>query len=132
MQNRSGLISISLIVFATVFLDITLPTTVAAALSIEARVYMDKQGNKMPYRILKPASHNPLKKYPLVLCLHGAGGRGDDNKSRGAEAFTVLSKTGVQEKFPSFIITPQCPVDKQWVKTPWANGSYSISKIPYQ
>jgi len=38
-------------------------------------------GNKIPlkYRLLKPLNYRPGKKYPLVLFLHGAGERGDDN-----------------------------------------------------
>jgi len=35
----------------------------------------------------------------------------------------------VQEKHPSFVLTPQCPQGKQWVNTSWGKGSYSVGKI---
>ena len=54
--------------------------------SIETRKFKSQNGDTLLYRIQKPADYNPEIKYPLVLCLHGAGGRGDDNKSRGTEA----------------------------------------------
>lgn len=41
---------------------------------IEARVFKNENGDTMPYRILKPAGYDPKTRYPLVLCLHGAGG----------------------------------------------------------
>jgi predicted peptidase len=35
----------------------------------EKREFTDKQGNVMPYRLLKPENYDPDKKYPLVLFL---------------------------------------------------------------
>jgi len=58
----------------------------AGEVSIEARKFKSQNGDTLLYRIQKPADYDPEIKYPLVLCLHGAGGRGDDNKSRGTEA----------------------------------------------
>lgn len=125
MKNQSALISFIIIIVCLIFTD-----HAAAKPSIEAYVYKDKKGNTMPYRILKPSNYNPNIKYPLILCLHGAGGRGKDNTSRGNEAFNFFSSVEAQKKYPAFILTPQCPANKQWVNTPWQKGSYSISKIP--
>ena len=33
----------------------------------------------LSYRLMKPNELNPTKTYPLILSLHGAGGRGTDN-----------------------------------------------------
>jgi predicted peptidase len=111
---------------------ITLPLLSAAPdkSAIEARLFKSKSGLTMPYRILKPSNYDPKKRYPMVLCLHGAGGRGIENRSKGTEAFTALSEATVKNKYPCFILTPQCPKKKQWVNTPWKNGSYSIAKTP--
>jgi predicted peptidase len=54
------------------------------------------------------------KKYPLVIFLHGAGERGNDNKSQlkhGARVFTTAEN---QAKRPCFVIAPQCPKDQWW------------------
>ena len=98
--------------------------------TIDALVYASRDGRTMPYRIFIPANYDTHKQYPLVLCLHGAGGRGSDNTSRGTEAFTVLSSPEVQKDHPCFLLTPQCPEGKTWVKTPWTKGSYSIDAVP--
>lgn len=46
-------------------------------------VFVDSSDHSMPYRMLSPSKIDPGKKYPLVLFLHGAGERGDDNEKIG-------------------------------------------------
>jgi hypothetical protein len=35
-----------------------------------------------------------------------------------------------QAKHAAYVVAPQCPADKQWVDTPWANGSYMLDNVP--
>ena len=88
------------------------------------------QHKSMPYRLWIPKDYDPQQKYPIVLCLHGAGGRGTDNRGGGNEAATVLTGDEVQAEHPAFILTPQCPSGQQWVDTPWGKGSYSVERVP--
>ena len=87
-------------------------------------------GGKLSYRLLVPDSDDAATdaKYPLVLFLHGAGERGTDNKAQlkwgGVHLATKLQAAG-----KCFVIAPQCPPNKQWVNTPWVNGSYSTEKV---
>lgn len=77
----------------------------------ERKVYT-KGNDTLPYRILYPKGFNPSKKYPLVLVLHGAGERGDNNQSQlvyGAKRFL-----DEQEQFPAIVVFPQCPKDSYW------------------
>ncbi|WP_299758313.1 prolyl oligopeptidase family serine peptidase [uncultured Pontibacter sp.] len=77
----------------------------------ERKVYT-KGNDTLPYRILYPKGFNPSKEYPLVLVLHGAGERGDDNESQlvyGAKRFLEE-----QEQFPAIVVFPQCPKDSYW------------------
>ena len=71
------------------------------------------QGNdSLPYRILYPKNFNPEKKYPLVMVLHGAGERGNNNEAQlayGAKLFWVN-----QDKYPAIVVFPQCPKDSYW------------------
>lgn len=96
----------------------------------EARVFKSPSRGTLPYRLYRPAGYDSAIRYPLIVCLHGAGGRGTDNRSRGIQAITVLSSPEVQSRHPSFLITPQCPVGEQWVDIPWSKGSYSIDVVP--
>jgi predicted peptidase len=81
-------------------------------------VYVNKKGDKMPYRLFVPVGYSSAKSYPLVLWLHGGEGRGNDNVrqiTRGNEKGThVWISSGVQSKFPAFVLAPQCPVGENW------------------
>ena len=69
---------------------------------------------KLNYRLLQPANLEAGKKYPLVVFLHGAGERGDDNKAQLKHGAPAFAKPDVREKFPCFVFAPQCPKDQTW------------------
>jgi predicted peptidase len=74
---------------------------------------------KLPYRLLKPSKLEADKKYPLVLFLHGAGERGTDNAKQlihGGSTFLAH-----REKFPAFVLFPQCPDGNRWVEVNWSD-----------
>lgn len=75
--------------------------------------------NGLPFRLYgKPSMLKDGKKYPVVLLLHGAGERGDDNERQlrhGAKAFTTPEAFA---KNPCFVIVPQCPKDAWWGGAP--------------
>jgi len=90
------------------------------------RIYKDK-GDAMPYRILLPKKYDENKKYPLLLFLHGAGERGNDNNiqlTHGSNQF--LSET-FRQNYPSIIVFPQCPKDVYWASTTPVNDSLKFS-----
>ena len=41
--------------------------------------YKDSKGTQLRYAILKPLKIKPETKYPLLISLHGSGGRGRKN-----------------------------------------------------
>lgn len=96
----------------------------------EARIWTSESGGTLPYRVYEPVGYNPAAEYPLVLCLHGAGGRGTNNLGLGVTARKILSDPQVQSRYPAFLVTPQCPLNERWVDTPWSDGSYSIDEVP--
>ena len=51
-----------------------------APVQFEKKEYNYAEGKVLPYRILYPENYDKSKKYPLVLFLHGAGERGNDNE----------------------------------------------------
>ena len=82
----------------------------------EARTYVSHLGDTIPYRLLKPLDYDPKKKYPLVVCLSGSGGRGTDNVKQiaGCWPAQILSKKENRKKYPSFLFVPQCPLGSDW------------------
>jgi predicted peptidase len=83
-----------------------------------AKVYKSSQGRSMPYRLYVPENYDKQKKYPLVLYLHGGGGRGDDNRKQieGGNGYLVdlLVSRSTQAKYPSIVVVPQSP-GEGWV-----------------
>ena len=92
------------------------------------RIYEPREfvgSNKIPlkYRLLKPLNYKPGKKYPLVLFLHGAGERGDDNLitlKHGAKDFADAKR---REEFPCYVVVPQSPKDQKWSNVDWSKES---------
>jgi len=67
------------------------------------------------YRVLEPATIEPGKKYPVVLFLHGAGERGDDNRNQLAYLPELMSSEEQRAKYPCYLVAPQCRAGKWWI-----------------
>jgi len=68
----------------------------------------------LPYRILYPLAFDTNKKYPLLIFLHGAYEKGNDNEAQleiGGRYFLADSNRG---NFPAAIVFPQCPFNDVW------------------
>ncbi len=66
----------------------------------------------MPYRwYAPPAATAPL---PLVVFLHGAGERGDDNRAQLRHGVADFVGEARQGAHPCFVVAPQCPRGKWW------------------
>lgn len=76
-------------------------------------VYVDSNNTQLPYRMLKPENIKDGDKYPLVVFLHGSGERGDDNEKQLTYGASVFSNPANADKFPAFVIFPQCK-EKAW------------------
>jgi len=68
----------------------------------------------LPYNILYPPEFKADKKYPLLLFLHGAGERGDDNQSQLAHFHELFMEAVHSRKFPAIVVFPQCPKNDYW------------------
>jgi poly(3-hydroxybutyrate) depolymerase/lysophospholipase L1-like esterase len=96
----------------------------------EARVYSAADGANLPYRLLKPATIEAGKKYPLVVFLHGAGEVGSDNALQLKHGAPLFAKPDAREKFPCFVFVPQCPKGKKWVEWDWLGSGNSAPAEP--
>jgi predicted peptidase len=84
-----------------------------------ARSYHSPGGETMQYRLFVPPGYDAAKKYPIVLWLHGANGRGSDNLlqiSGGNYLGThVWTSPEIQAKDPVFVLAPQVENTKNLV-----------------
>lgn len=104
---------------------------------MEAKEFKGKDGT-LKYRVYEsPAYKTKDESTPalLLVFLHGSGGSGDDNEQQIKDQRTMVnylvSDLGDQlfAEIPFKVIAPQCPLNSQWAKIVYANGSYSTDNI---
>lgn len=76
--------------------------------------FKHKDGHVLPYRMLAPENAKAKKKYPLILFLHGAGERGNDNEKQLTHGSSLFLDSVNREKYPAYVVMPQCPEDSYW------------------
>ena len=95
------------------FLFLVLNITIAFGQVYEAKLF-EHQGDTLPYRILLPKDYNPQKTYPLLVVLHGAGERGNDNEAQLVHGSYLFQTEQFRAKYPTIVVFPQCPKDSYW------------------
>ena len=86
--------------------------------------------DSLPYRLLLPKNFDNDKKYPLIIFLHGAGERGNDNELQlvhGKDLFINMNKNNT---FPSIVVFPQCSKNSYWANVSRINNSFSFLGDP--
>ncbi len=89
----------------------------------EVRKHVGVDGSALNYRLLKPQNYDAAKRYPLVLILHGAGERGDDNAAQLKYGAPLFIKPEVREKYACFVVAPQCPTEQKWADIDWSSDA---------
>ncbi len=92
---------------------ITLKTSAQDVSAYKQEVF-SKNGHTMPYRILLPKEYDVNKKYPMLLMLHGAGERGDDNQVQLTHGADLFLNKEIMEDYPAIVVFPQCPKNSYW------------------
>src|SRR5258706_14304935 len=75
--------------------------------------YGNSNGDTLLYRQLFPDS-DTLRRYPLVIFLHGSGERGKDNEAQLKWGVTNFATDQNMMLHPAFVIAPQCPENGSW------------------
>lgn len=85
----------------------------------------------IPYRFFAPENISD-EKIPLVIALHGAGERGDDNQKhiQYHSLATVWVDSINQQEHSCFVVAPQCPKENKWVDINWGSNSYDFRSTP--
>ena len=78
--------------------------------------YIDR-GDTLLYRQLFP-DYDTVRKYPLVIFLHGSGERGNDNEAQLKWGVANFATDEMMKMHPAFVIAPQCPGGQSWSHFP--------------
>ena len=75
--------------------------------------YISASGDTLNYRQLMPDA-DPMRKYPLVIFLHGSGERGHENDAQLKWGVMNFATDQNMKMHPSIVIAPQCPKEMRW------------------
>lgn len=96
----------------------------------EQHEFRDAAGELLRYRLLRPATLAAGERYPLVIFLHGAGERGEDNRAQLVHGMREFARPDRREKYPAFVLAPQCPSDQKWVEVAWDAPRHERPELP--
>lgn len=91
----------------------TLTSAYAQPPRFAAAHFANGKGDSLHYRILFP-DYNALRKYPLVIFLHGSGERGSDNDAQLKWGVMNFATDEMMKMHPAIVIAPQCPEKQSW------------------
>lgn len=89
-----------------------------------------KGGKTLPYRILLPENYDLNKRYPLLLFLHGAGERGNDNELQLVHGSSLFLDKNFRKNIPAIIVFPQCNQNSYWATVQRKRSGFSFIKKP--
>lgn len=88
------------------FLCCTACNSLYAADYLDA-LYIPQTFEGMPVRVMKPLGFDPQKSYPVIVSLHGAGGKGADNKKQLKDWNRQLAEPKRRKDYPCYVVAPQ-------------------------
>lgn len=94
--------------------------------SYEKFVFESSDGHELPYRVLFPDNYSKNKEYPVILFLHGAGERGNDNEKQLVHIADKFLTDEFQENYPSIVLFPQCAEDDYWAFVNRENNQWLV------
>ena len=98
----------------TIILSVSLQTAFSQSSSkFSINSYINDKGDTLLYRQLFPDA-DTLRRFPLVIFLHGSGERGNDNEAQLKWGVMNFASDENMIRFPAFVIAPQCPSNISW------------------
>ena len=94
-------------------------------------VWESPNGGFINYRYRSPEKLEKDKKYPILLFLHGAGGRGADNKGQllDANSINAFKLQRLFSNYNSYVFAGQVPKSERWVNVNWASNNHQMPEI---
>ena len=93
--------------------------------------YHIEDNDTLPYRLYRSQKADTMTEaLPLVIFLHGAGERGNDNCMQLKHCIKYFLDDTVTGRYPFMLIVPQCPNDRRWVNTDWSLPEHTMDSVP--
>ncbi|MFI5129297.1 MAG: prolyl oligopeptidase family serine peptidase [Chitinophagales bacterium] len=91
--------------------------------------YINDRGDTLRYRQLFPDS-DTLRRFPLIIFLHGSGERGNDNEAQLKWGVMNFATDENMIRYPAFVIAPQCPAGVNWSNFNRDRNSTQMTLLP--
>src|SRR5580765_5376456 len=101
-----------LVLLSAFIVYVSAQSALSQSLRFSLNKYIDK-GDTLNYRQLYPDS-DTMRKYPLVIFLHGSGERGSDNEAQLKWGVMNFATDHNMMMHPAIVIAPQCPERMSW------------------
>jgi len=88
-----------------------------------ARTYSNATKRTLPYRLLLPKNYDAARAYPIILYLHGAAARGDDNHKPLDWGPMLFLEAPARDRHNFFLVVPQCPSGSGWT-----TGAFTVKE----
>lgn len=112
-------------ILISIFLFSIADTAAQSVSRFNTNRFTNGKGDTLNYRLLFPDA-NALRKYPLVIFLHGSGERGIDNEAQLKWGVMNFATDQMMAAHPAIVIAPQCPPELQWSNAQEINNSREI------
>src|SRR5436853_3796769 len=111
MQKAEGRRQKFLLISAFCILHFAFASCSAEPKFLERKVAID--GRTYAYRVWLPPHYTKLRRWPVILFLHGSGESGDDNLRPLTTALPALLARD-PSRYRAVVVIPQCPLGREW------------------
>lgn len=99
--------------------------------SLFARHCHIEGSDTLPYLLYRSSKTSSADALPaLVVFLHGAGERGNDNCQQLRHCVRFFLDDSVSGRYPFVLLLPQCPENERWVNTDWRLPAHRMEPTP--
>ena len=96
----------------------------------EAHCYIEGDDTLL-YRLYRSQKADTMTEaLPLVIFLHGAGERGNDNCLQLRHCIKYFLDDTITARYPFLLMVPQCPNERRWVNTDWSLPEHTMDSMP--
>jgi predicted peptidase len=90
-----------------VFIGLLLAGFAASAAERWDAPYEPQVFKEMPCRVMKPLGFDSMNRYPVIVSLHGSGGKGTNNDKQLKDWNRQLAEAQRRKDFPCYVVAPQ-------------------------